>query len=166
MSSIIEDVGEPAGISYTWAHEIDAALASLGLIRIHTERHAESVAGGSAGCNLMANYVRQAADRLLKCGISNSKLERFDQMMLEPESSELGCSSLRRSMRRNRRHPTFRKRLDPHAEPSRSSLQSSRCCVVAFAPHRGDATVEFAPTSARSRSGRRRCRLRRRADRG
>lgn len=45
MSTLIEKVGEPGGISYTWAREMSEILAAFGLIDIQTERHMETTTG-------------------------------------------------------------------------------------------------------------------------
>lgn len=80
----INDLGRPGGISYEWAHEVDAVLAEEGLVNIHTERRIETTSGGETGGILFANYIRQAAPLLVQKGISESELHRFYALMLDP----------------------------------------------------------------------------------
>lgn len=80
----INDLGRPGGISYEWAHEVDAVLIEEGMVNVHTERRIESTSGGETGGILFANYIRQVAPLLIGAGISESELQRFYALTLTP----------------------------------------------------------------------------------
>lgn len=85
VSTVIEQIGEPGGISYSWANEVDAAFVDEGLTNVHSEHHLETTSGGCTGGILYGNYIRQAAPYLLRCGITAEEIERFCTIVLDPK---------------------------------------------------------------------------------
>lgn len=84
VETVIDRVGRPGGISYTWAHEIDDYLVRAGLVNVHSARHMETTVGGDTGCILYRNYIRQAAELIRRAGVSDDDLGRFAELMLDP----------------------------------------------------------------------------------
>ncbi|NGY65177.1 methyltransferase domain-containing protein [Lentzea sp. NEAU-D13] len=77
-------VARAAGVSFTWAHEVDRHMAEAGLTNRHSLAHARTTAGGTTACLLNLNYVRQLETPLLHAGITTEELGRFRDLMLDP----------------------------------------------------------------------------------
>ncbi len=77
-------VGSSGGISYTWAREMDEHVVQAGLVNVHAVRHAQTTAGGSTGCLLHRNYNLQADPLLRAAGLTDSELEHYRALLLDP----------------------------------------------------------------------------------
>ena len=79
-----EKVIRPAGQSFEWGPEVDAEMTALGLTGIDTMEFARTTYGGTTGCLLLSNYVRQMDARMRAVGMTAGELERFHELMLDP----------------------------------------------------------------------------------
>ncbi|WP_158891634.1 class I SAM-dependent methyltransferase [Amycolatopsis anabasis] len=85
----VQDIGHntvarAAGVSFTWAHEVDQHMAEAGLTNIHSLERSQTTTGGTTGCLLNRNYVRQLEAPLLRAGITGEELARYRDLMLDP----------------------------------------------------------------------------------
>lgn len=84
VHATIEKVGRPGGIDYGWALDVDEVMRQVGLVHLHSERHMATTVGGTTGCLLYQNYIRQATPYLLETDIEQDELDRFDRLMCDP----------------------------------------------------------------------------------
>jgi SAM-dependent methyltransferase len=77
-------VARHAGVSFTWAHEVDRHMAEAGLTNLHSLEYSRTTAGGTTGCLLHRNYVLQLETILLNAGFTAEELARYRDLMLDP----------------------------------------------------------------------------------
>lgn len=65
------------------AHDTQRHLADAGLTDLHATEHSFTTAGGTAGCLLHRNYVRQLARSLRAEGITDDEQARYGDLMLD-----------------------------------------------------------------------------------
>lgn len=80
----MEKVGPQAGISWEWAHEVEAQMAAAGLVDLRGLEYCRMLCGGNTACLLNGNYLRQLEPAMLQLGISPEELERFHELMRDP----------------------------------------------------------------------------------
>lgn len=74
-------IGRGVGISYEWARQVDPAMGRAGLVDVETVEYTHTSAGGSQGCLLSLNYIRQLHEPLLATGLTASDLARYRALM-------------------------------------------------------------------------------------
>lgn len=84
----VQDIGHTvvarsAGVSMEWAHEVDGHMAAAGLTDIHSHEYSVTTTGGTPGCLLHGNYVRQLESVLLDAGITKAELTRYHELMTD-----------------------------------------------------------------------------------
>ncbi|SDT31329.1 methyltransferase domain-containing protein [Microlunatus soli] len=77
-------IGRGVGISYEWARQVDQAMLRVGLRDVETVEYTHTSAGGSSGCLLSLNYIRQLHDPLLATGLTEADLTRYRALMHDP----------------------------------------------------------------------------------
>lgn len=78
-------VGPAHGMDFTWARRVDGLMHEAGLTNIEGMEYAPTTAGGSDGGLLTHNTNVQAESQLLQAGAEKADLERFRELMLDPE---------------------------------------------------------------------------------
>ncbi|WP_256837741.1 class I SAM-dependent methyltransferase [Ornithinimicrobium faecis] len=84
VGAAVEQSGKPRGTDFGWALDVDEVMGQAGLVHLHSERHMATTAGGTTGCLLYQNYVRQATPYLLDADIEQDEIDRFDRLMGDP----------------------------------------------------------------------------------
>ncbi len=77
-------VADMAGVSFTWAHEVDRHMADAGLVDRHSVEFSRTTAGGSTGCLLHRNYVLQLEAVLSSAGFTGVELARYRDLVCDP----------------------------------------------------------------------------------
>lgn len=84
VGATVEKVARPGGSDYGWALDVDEVMGQAGLVHLHSERHMATTVGGTTGCLLYQNYVREATPYLLDAHIEQDEIDRFDRLMCDP----------------------------------------------------------------------------------
>ncbi|USQ81243.1 class I SAM-dependent methyltransferase [Ornithinimicrobium faecis] len=84
VGATVEKVCRPGGTDYGWALDVDEVMGQAGLVHLHSERNMATTTGGTTGCLLYQNYVRQATPYLLDVDIEQDEIDRFDRLMGDP----------------------------------------------------------------------------------
>ena len=77
-------VSQAAGISWTWAHEVDGRMAAAGLTGIEAIEYSRTTVGGDVGCLLHRNLNMQAEPALRQAGATDAELARYRELMVDP----------------------------------------------------------------------------------
>ncbi|WP_446666237.1 class I SAM-dependent methyltransferase [Flexivirga sp. B27] len=75
---------QAAGVSPSWAYEVEHHFAGAGLTGIRGSVHAPMITGGDAGALLMSTYVAQVTPLLLAEGLSEDEIARYHALMQDP----------------------------------------------------------------------------------
>lgn len=81
----IERVGRPGGMDTDWGHAVAGRLVQAGLTEVHSEEYAFTATGGSPGLRYQRSLMDQLSGPLQQVGITRDEIQRFDELMLEPE---------------------------------------------------------------------------------
>ncbi|RFU86125.1 class I SAM-dependent methyltransferase [Streptomyces triticagri] len=84
VDTAFEEVSRIGALSTTWAAEVDACLRQEGLTAVESRRYGQTTAGGTAGCILFRNYIRQLEPLMLAAGLSEAELHRYYRLMGDP----------------------------------------------------------------------------------
>lgn len=84
VGKTVQRLGRSRGSDYGWALDVDEVMGQAGLVHLHSERHMATTTGGTTGCLLYQNYVRQARPYLLDTDLEEDDLDRFDRLMCDP----------------------------------------------------------------------------------
>lgn len=82
--TITDTVAEAAGVSWTWADEVEHHMAEHGLDEIFGVEYRPMLSNGNAVCDLHDSYVRQVEPLLYEYGYSPSQVERFYEVLHDP----------------------------------------------------------------------------------
>lgn len=77
-------VGAGAGQSLRWAHEVAGEMEAAGLDSIHAVEHSQTTIGGSVGCRYHRSLILQIEKPLLAAGITETELQRYCELLLDP----------------------------------------------------------------------------------
>ncbi|WP_020500133.1 class I SAM-dependent methyltransferase [Sciscionella marina] len=80
-------VGRPAGMNLEWARDTGRHMARSGLEDIHSVEYRFTAYGGTPGLLYYRSMLAQVGHLLLKAGISEGELRRFDELMTDPRFS-------------------------------------------------------------------------------
>src|SRR5699024_11751678 len=56
--TVTDDIARAAGVSWTWADELDERMTAAGLVDVCGFEYSRMLSGGNAACALNASYVR------------------------------------------------------------------------------------------------------------
>ncbi|MBE2999532.1 class I SAM-dependent methyltransferase [Nocardiopsis sp. HNM0947] len=76
-----ERIAIPAGQDYTWAGELEAAMAEEGLGGIETMEYRRTARGGSPVCRLLGIYLQQLTPPLRAMGTPPEEIERVHELL-------------------------------------------------------------------------------------
>lgn len=71
-------------LSVHWASETEDRMRAAGMVGIDRHSVRTSANGGTPGCLLFGNYMRQVEPMLLEAGVSASELQRFHELTFDP----------------------------------------------------------------------------------
>ncbi|MGH8792235.1 MAG: class I SAM-dependent methyltransferase [Stackebrandtia sp.] len=80
-----EGMSKQHGMNTDWAYEAHDAMLREGLRPVHSAEHAESWTGGSGGALLFRSNSRALQSTLLNLGVTREEIERYGELMLDPE---------------------------------------------------------------------------------
>lgn len=85
MRTVTDDIACAAGVSWTWADEVEQHMTAAGLSDIRGFEYSRMLSGGNAACGLCTSYVRQVEPTLLDFGYSRADLDRFYELLRDPQ---------------------------------------------------------------------------------
>lgn len=83
--TVIDDIAVAAGVSWAWADEVEKHMTAAGLADIDGVAHSRMLSGGNAACGLNDSYVRQVEPLLHDFGYSQTDIDRFHELMRDPD---------------------------------------------------------------------------------
>jgi len=83
--TVTDDIARAAGVSWTWADELDERMTAAGLVDVCGFEYSRMLSGGNAACALNASYVRHVEPMLHDFGYSKEQLERFHELLSNPQ---------------------------------------------------------------------------------
>lgn len=83
--TVTDDIAGPAGVSWTWAEEVEQHMTAVGLTDIRGFEYCRMISGGNAACRLNDSYVRQVEPMLYGFGYSRAEIERFHEVLRDPQ---------------------------------------------------------------------------------